>query len=139
MNDVTPDAAAGGSSSPDRGASTSSAPATPHVAVSRPTPTWLLVTISVLFGLFYAYAMWNALGFLVTQATGPLGLNPYGWFVLLLAVAFPVVAFGVAFAVGWRRRAWEFALVLLSGLCLVSVFWLNVIAYAAVYGASLLG
>lgn len=105
----------------------------------REMPTWVIVAVSVLFGLFYAYALWNALAFLIGQASGPLGLNGYGWFVLLLAVVFPLVAFGVAFAIGWRRVWWQFALVLFAGLCVVSVFWLNVIAYAAVYGASLLG
>jgi hypothetical protein len=111
-------------------------------AASRParaTPTWVVVAISVFFGLFYAYALWNAVGFLVAQATGPLGLNGYGWFVLLFAAAFPIIAFVAAFALGWRRRAWEFALVLVAGLGLVAVFWLDVIAYAAVFGASLLG
>jgi hypothetical protein len=121
MSEATTDAAASVPSEPRRPA------------------TWIVVAISVLFGLFYAYALWNAVGFLIEQATGPLGLNGYGWFVLLLAVAFPLVAFAIAFAVGWRRRPWQFALVLLTGLCLVSVFWLNVLAYAAVYGASLLG
>jgi hypothetical protein len=105
----------------------------------RRTPTGVVVAIAVLFGLFYAYALWNALAFLIAQATGPLGLNAYGWFVLLLAVAFPLIAFGIAFALGWRRTWWEFALVLFAGLCLVAVFWLNVVAYAAVYGGSLLG
>lgn len=121
MSDVTTDAAASASPSPRR------------------APTWVVVAISVLFGLFYAYALWNAVAFLVQQATGTLGLNGYGWFVLLVAVAFPLIAFGFAFALGWRRRAWQFALVLFTGLCVVAVFWLNVIAYAAVYGASLLG
>ena len=106
---------------------------------ARRMPTWVLVAISVLFGLFYAYALWNALAFLIAQAGGPLGLNGYGWFVLLLAVVFPLIVFGVAFALGWRRRAWQFALVLFAGLCVVAVFWLNVVAYAAVYGAALLG
>lgn len=121
MSDANTDAAASATTGPGR------------------TPTWLVVGISVLFGLFYAYALWNALAFLISQASGPLGLNGYGWFVLLLAVVFPLLAFGVAFAIGWRRVAWEFALVLLVGLCVVAVFWMNVIAYAAVYGASLLG
>jgi len=121
MSEQTPDAAAA---------------VTPH---SKPAPTWLIVSISVFFGLFYAYAMWNALGFLVEQASGPLGLNAYGWFVLVFAVAFPVLSFGIAFVVGWRRPAWQFSLVLLTGLCLVAAFWLDVVAYAAVYGASLLG
>ncbi|WP_292830837.1 bacitracin resistance protein [Microbacterium sp.] len=109
-------------------------------AVRRRTlPTWVLVGVSTFFGLFYAYAVWNAIGFLATQASGPLGLNAYGWFVLLLAVLFPLAAFGVAFALGSRRSWWELALVLLAGLGLVAVFWLNVVAYSAVYGASLLG
>lgn len=106
---------------------------------TRRQPTWVTVAISGVFGLFYAYAVWNAIDFLAAQASGPLGLNAYGWFVLLLAALFPLIAFGVAFALGWRRSWWELALVLLAGLGLVAVFWLNVVAYSAAYGASLLG
>jgi len=97
------------------------------------------VVIAGAFGLFYAYAVWNALDFLIAQASGTLGLSGYGWFVLLLAVAFPIIVFGVAFAVGWKRTWWQFALVLLAGLGLVAVFWLNVLAYSAVAGDALLG
>lgn len=113
------------------------------VSVSTPdirkTPTWVVVAIATFFGLFYAYAVWNAVDFLATQASGTLVLNGYGWFVLLLAVVFPLLAFGAAFAIGWKRRWWQFALVLLAGLGVVAVFWLNVIAYSAAYGASMLG
>ncbi len=117
--------------------STSASPAA--VTKPRAMPTWLIVTIAGLFGLFYAYFVWNAIDFLVTQASGTLGLNAYGWFVLLLAAAFPLIAFGAAFAVGWRRVWWEFSLVLLTGLGVVAVFWLDVIAYSATAGASMLG
>ena len=118
--------------------------ARPDEASVRPArgtlmPTWIIVAISALFGLFYAYAVWNAVDFLVSQATGALSLNGYGWFVLLLAVVFPLLAFGAAFAIAWRRPWWQFALTLLTGLAVVSVFWLNVIAYSAAYGASMLG
>lgn len=106
---------------------------------ARSMPTGVLVTVSVLFGLFYSYAVWNAVDFLISQASGSLSLNGYGWFVLLFAVAFPLIAFGCAFALAWRRVWWEFALVLLTGLGLVAVFWLNVVAYSASYGASMLG
>ena len=111
--------------------------ATPH-KTSR-VRAWGLGVIAAGFGLFYAYAVWNAVGFLVSQATGPLGLNGAGWAILLAAVVFPLVAFGVAFAIGWRRSWWELALTLLVGLGLVAVFWLNVVAYSVKYGASLLG
>lgn len=103
------------------------------------TPTWAVVVIAGLSGLFYAYAVWNAVDFLVAQATGALSLNAYGWFVLLLAVVFPLIAFGIAFALGWRRVWWQFALVMVTGLAVVAVFWLNIIAYSAVAGASMLG
>ncbi|WP_159498466.1 bacitracin resistance protein [Microbacterium sp. 18062] len=95
-------------------------------------PVWLVVTIAGAFGLFYAYAVWTALGFLGQQASGTEGLTGYGWFVLLLPVVFPLAVFGGAFALGWRRRALPFALVMLSGLTLVAVFWLDVLAYASV-------
>lgn len=105
----------------------------------RIMPTWAIVTISVIFGLFYAYFVWNAIDFLITQATGTLSLNGYGWFVLLFAVVFPLIAFGIAFGIGWQRVWWEFSLVLLSGLGVVAVFWLDVLAYSATNGASMLG
>ena len=117
-----------------------SAPAERGDASRRPAlPVWAIATIAGAFGLFYAYAVWNALDFLIVQATGPLGLNGYGWFVLLLAIVFPVVVFAIAFALGWRRRALALALILLTGLGVVSVFWLDVLAYTQVAGAGLLG
>lgn len=102
-------------------------------------PVWLIATIAGFFGLFYAYAVWNAVAFLISQATGPLGLNGGGWGLLLTAIAFPIIVFALAFAIGWKRGAGAFALIMLSGLGIVAVFWMNVIAYATVYGASLLG
>jgi hypothetical protein len=105
----------------------------------RATPTWLLVAVCIVFGLFYAYFVWNAVDFLVSQASGTLGLNGYGWFILLFAAVFPLLAFGAAFAISWRRVAWELALTLLAGLGVVAVFWLNILAYSATQGASMLG
>ena len=74
------------------------------MAVRRPAPTWLTVTISVAFGLFYAYAVWNAVAFLITQATSAFGLNGVGWAFLIFAAAFPLIVFAAAFAIGWRLR-----------------------------------
>jgi hypothetical protein len=105
----------------------------------RRTPTWLVATIAGAFGLFYAYAVWNAVAFLIDQASGVLGLNGLGWAVLLFAVAFPIIVFAVALGIGMKRPPGHLALVLLTGLGLVAVFWLNVIAYAFTYGSSLVG
>ena len=114
-------------------------PTGPDAGTRTIMPTGLVATIAGAFGLFYAYAVWNAVAFLVSQARGPLGLNGYGWFVLLLAVFFPIIVFALVFAIGRRRHWWEFALMLLAGLGLVAVFWLNVVAYSAVFGAVMLG
>lgn len=106
---------------------------------STALPVPVLFATAGLFGLFYAYVVWNAVTLLVTQASGPLGLNGLGWFVLLLAVFVPVVVYAVAFAIGWRRRFLPLVLVMLTGLALVAVFWLNVLGYAYAFGAQLLG
>ncbi len=119
---------------------TSSATTPVAAGKRRALPTWLIVTISVLFGLFYAYFVWNAVDFLVQAASGAQPLNGYGWFVLLLSVVFPLVAFGVAFAVGWRRSWWQFSLVLVTGLCVVAVFRLNILTYSVgPSGTSMIG
>jgi len=94
--------------------------------------------IAGVFGLLYAYAVWNALAFLVSQAQASPGLNGYGWFVLLLAVVFPIIAYAIAFTLGRGREWWEGALVLLAGLGLVAVFWLNILAYSAISGSAML-
>ncbi|KZE91145.1 hypothetical protein [Microbacterium sp. TNHR37B] len=103
------------------------------------TPLWLTATISGFFGLFYAYAVWNAVAFLIAQAQGTFGLNGGGWALLLSAVFFPILVFAAAFAGGVRRSATLLGGLLLIGLGVVAVFWLNVLAYAAVRGATLLG
>lgn len=111
-------------------------------AVARRTPTWLLATIAGGFGLFYAYAVWNALGNLIqsVQFAGENGfvLSPIGWVIWILAVIFPIAAFAAAFAIGYRRPAHLLILVMLTGLALTAVFWLNVVAYTELNYASLL-
>lgn len=110
--------------------------------VPRRTPTWLVTTIAGGFGLFYAYAVWNALGNLIqsVQFAGENGfvLSPIGWVIWILAVIFPIAAFAAAFAIGYRRPAHHLILVLLTGLALTAVFWLNVVAYTELNYASLL-
>ncbi|MGN7187231.1 bacitracin resistance protein [Microbacterium enclense] len=105
------------------------------VARRRLLPTWLIVTIAGLFGLFYAYVVWSAVALLIQQVNGPLGLNGLGWFVYILPIVFPLMAFGVAFAIGARRRAGELAIALLAGLTVSAAFWLAIVGYGtASYG-----
>ncbi|MCG7416131.1 bacitracin resistance protein [Microbacterium sp. ACRRU] len=100
-------------------------------ARARRLPTWVVVTIAGIFGLFYAFVVWSSIALLIQQVNGPLGLNGLGWFVYILPIVFPLAAFGAAFAIGARRRAGEFSLAMLAGLTLSAAFWLAIVGYGA--------
>jgi hypothetical protein len=108
------------------------------VTPARRSPVWLVATISAALGLFYAYAVWNALGNLI-EAQTQIGLNGLGWFLWIFATLFPILVWGAAFALGQRRAPHELFLIMLTGLALVAVFWLNVVAYSTLNTASLIG
>lgn len=109
---------------------------------TRRTPSWLVTTIAGFFGLFYAYAVWSGVNGLVQEIdrAGALGfgLNALGWFIWIFAALFPILVFAAAFSLGRRRPVHHLFLVMLTGLAVVAVFWLNVTAYTAVNTASLL-
>lgn len=92
----------------------------------RTSPRWISGLILGLAGLFYAYAVWNAVAHLIRMAQG--GLTGGGWITLLFGVVFPAIVFVFAYAIGRRRRAGELALALLAGLGIVAVFWLCVLS-----------
>ncbi len=106
-------------------------------------PVWLLGTIMGVFGLFYAYAVWNAIGNLVqtVQFFGDAGrpLNAFGWALWIFAILFPVIVYVLAFWLAHRRHAGHAVLIMLTGLGLVAVFWLDLVAYTALNSSSLLG
>ncbi|MFT4157546.1 MAG: hypothetical protein QM630_06410 [Microbacterium sp.] len=85
--------------------------------------------VTGLAGLFYAYALWNAVAHVIAMAT-PNGLTGVGWATLGFGVVFPTVVFVFAYAIGRSRRLGEYALVLLAGLALVAVFWLSLVGYS---------
>lgn len=98
-------------------------------------PRWLRFLVVGLAGLFYAYAVWNAVAHLVTMAVD--GLSVTGWVTLLFGVIFPAIVFALSFAIGRRRNTGEQALVLLAGLGVVAVFWLSLIGYSVLSAATL--
>lgn len=93
---------------------------------SHTSPRWLVGLVIGLAGLFYAYAVWNAVAHLITMAQT--GLTGGGWATLLFGVAFPGIVFAFAYAIGRRRQVGELALVFLAGLGIVAVFWMSLIA-----------
>lgn len=106
-----------------------------RTAPARPALGIVKMIIVGLAGLFYAYGVWNAVAYLVTVAH--YGLNAYGWFVLIFSVLFPILVFAAAFGLGRRRTGFELAVVMVAGLGLVAVFWINVVALSAVNFSSL--
>lgn len=110
------------------------------ITTERPlNARWYMTTIGVLFGLFYAYIVWQAIASLLVGATGPLGLGFMGWFMWLMAALVPALAFTVAFRLGQKRGALGAALLLFAGLGLAVVFWLNILSYATLNAAALVG
>ncbi|KJL46588.1 hypothetical protein RS84_03226 [Microbacterium hydrocarbonoxydans] len=97
------------------------------VSASR-APRWVVSVVTGIAGLFYAYAIWNAVAHLVSMAQS--GLTGAGWLTLGFGVLFPALVFSFALVIGRRRRLGEYALVLLAGLALVAVFWLDLIGYS---------
>lgn len=92
------------------------------------TTRWPAALVLGLAGLFYAYAVWNAVAHLVSMAQT--GLSTAGWITLVFGVVFPALVFAFAAGIGRRRRVGELALVLLAGLGLVAVFWLCLLAFS---------
>lgn len=90
------------------------------------SPRWLVGLVIGLAGLFYAYAVWNAVAHLIAMAQT--GLTGGGWATLMFGVVFPAIVFAFAYAIGRRRRVGELALVFLAGLGIVAVFWMSLIA-----------
>lgn len=90
-----------------------------------------------LAGLFYAYAVWNAVSYLMTVA--PAGINAYGWFVLIFSILFPILVFVVAYAIGRRRSLGDLVVAMIAGLGLVAVFWMNVAALSLLTASFLTG
>lgn len=111
-------------------------------AATARTPVWLRAVILGVFGLFYAYAVWNAIGNLIAsvQTASRVGveLGALGWFLWIFAALLPFIVFAAAYRIARRRSPGPFILILLSGLALVAVFWLDVVAYTALYTTSLL-
>jgi hypothetical protein len=109
------------------------------VAAARPaTPRWLAVTIAVVFGLLYAYDVWEAIGNLVglnIQAS-TLGIALSGWGVALLltAIAVPFLAFALAFWLGRHRGPLAQALLFLVGYAVVQALTLDIAALFELVG-----
>jgi hypothetical protein len=94
---------------------------------------WLSLVVAALFGLFYAYDLWEALGnlFNLPVAYGALGIGDrVPWLLLWTGVLVPPVVFAVSVLVGRRRNVLARALIFLVGLAVVAALTLATLALA---------
>ena len=108
----------------------------PHAARGPRAIGVLHAVLIGVFGLAYAFLVWNAIFYLIEMAQA--GISGYGWAVLLLPAIVPMIVFVVALALSRRRSIGVFVVVMLAGLGLSAVFWLDTLSYALRNGASLL-
>ena len=102
---------------------------------------WLSITVAIVFGLFYAYALFAAISAIVDfpQSWTAVGLDSGDapWVFPIVTVALPIVIFALAFWVGLRRNVFGKALIFILGLVAVATLTtsLDVFADAALASA----
>lgn len=98
---------------------------------------WLSLTVAALFGLFFAYDLWEAIEnaievpklFAQLEEVGlPAGEVP--WLLIWIGIAIPPLAYGGAFLIGLRHNVAAKALIFLLALVLVAALSLSVNALA---------
>jgi hypothetical protein len=101
----------------------------------------LSLVIAALFGLLYAYDVWEAVGNLIGIPTIYRSLGAEGavpWWLLIAAVALLVVIYAIAFVLGLHRNTAERALLLLVGLAVSSALFLATIGVNSLIFSDLL-
>jgi hypothetical protein len=99
----------------------------PVVGEPRRRYGWASIAVAIVFGLLNAYVLWNAIGNLVTLPQEFGSVTP--WWLLILDVAVPVVAYVVAFILGRRMSLGARAILFLLALAVVGASTVGSIAY----------
>lgn len=97
--------------------------------------------IAALFGLLYAYDVWEAVGNFIGIPTIYRSLGAEAsvpWWLLVTAIALPVIIYAIAFLLGLRRNIGERALLLLAGLAVSSALFLATIGVNSLIFSDLL-
>lgn len=112
------------------------APAAPVAPLSRTARVghWLRVAVAGVFGILYAYYLWDAIRSLIElpaqyEVMG-LSRDDAPWSLLILGIILPIVTYVGALIVGRHRNVFAQALVLLTGLGALAALSLGVIALA---------
>lgn len=97
---------------------------------------WLSLSIAAIFGLFYAYDVWEAVGNLITVPENyynKFGLEAHTpWILLILPMVVAMVAYGLVLLLGLKRNVGERALLLLTGIAVSNGLTLAALALNSV-------
>ncbi len=108
----------------------------------KPIGAFALV-IAALFGLVYAYLVWQALGNLIElpKSYKAIGLDSDSvpWWLLIVGLVIPIAIYVVAFLVGLRHNLLSKALLFLVGLTASAALGFGVVAVHALTFTNLLG
>lgn len=98
-------------------------------------PLWLRVGLAVLFGLFYAYDVWEVVESLVQILSLGLTFTPIGWAIMIVALLAPLGLFAAAFAIGRRRGILISVLAYVTGLAVSGALFSTFTVLLGVTGA----
>lgn len=98
---------------------------------SRGRYGWLSLVVAAIFGLFFAYDVWEAVGNMIAlpsfyDAAG-FGSQNVPWWLLWIGVLIPPVVFVIAFVIGRKRNVGVKALLFLVALALAAGFSIGVL------------
>jgi len=93
---------------------------------------WLSLVVAALFGLFYAYDVFEAVSNLIALPSfydqAGFGSENVPWWILWIGVVIPIVVFIVAFVIGRRLNVGRKAVIFLLGLAVVAGLSVGVLA-----------
>ena len=101
---------------------------TTETGVAKKPFGWVTLVVIVLFGLLYAYDVWEAIGNLLTLPPFYLDQADVPWWLLIGNLAVPLLGFGLALWLGWKRPLVAKVLFFAVGLAVVAVLTLDAIA-----------
>lgn len=139
--DARPNAADAGTASADTASADTPASETPKRATGS---RWLRIAVLIVFGLLYAYDLFEAIGNALgvneqiaayNDFIADHGLTPQSvpWGILGTCMALPPIAYAIAWWVGRRRSVLMLAFLLLVGLAVVAALTLSLTALVAVF------
>ncbi|GAA1790800.1 hypothetical protein [Agromyces lapidis] len=107
-------------------ASPAPAGAEPEASAPAPNlPLWLDAALAVVFGLFYAYDVWEVVESIVQLLGIGLSFSAAGWAVMIVALLAPLACFAAAFALGRRRGILARIALYFAGLCVSAALFLS--------------